>query len=462
MAVKTLSNGIHLKNKRLAIITNGGGPGVMATDRAAELGIELPQPTPQTFEKLNAALPKHWSHGNPIDVLGDASSERYLSAVEACQNDPQFDAILVMLTPQAMTHPLAVAHALADFVQNTPHCKPIFTAWLGESLVAKARTYFSAHKIPTFHTPEAAVEAFAFLSDYHQNQQLLMQVPATGEQPCIPADVEGARTLIQAALGEQRAFLSSTETRAVLHAFGLPITPAIEATNAQQAMVAAESLGFPVSIKINSPSLTHKSDVGGVRLNLNSVQEVRQAFSQMVGHIQQAQPDTKILGVTVEPMYHAPFARELLVGVARDPIFGPAITFGSGGTDVEVLQDRSIALPPLNEFIARRVIATTEDANQQTIEIAVTRYTTNPDGVSCEMAIVVRDDYQHQGVAALLLQSLISHAKSKGLKRMEGEVLSENVEMLRLARSFGFKLAPLEDDPQITAISLPLVPSHPG
>jgi acetyltransferase len=615
-AAKTLSNGIHLKNKRLAIITNGGGPGVMATDRAAELGIELPQPTPQTFEKLNVALPKHWSHGNPIDVLGDASSERYLSAVEACQNDPQFDAILVMLTPQAMTHPLAVAHALADFVQNTPHCKPIFTAWLGESLVAKARTYFSAHKIPTFHTPEAAVEAFAFLSDYHQNQQLLMQVPATGEQPCIPADVEGARTLIQAALGEQRPFLSSTETRAVLHAFGLPITPAIEAANAQQAMVAAESLGFPVSIKINSPSLTHKSDVGGVRLNLNSVQEVRQAFSQMVGHIQQTQPDTKILGVTVEPMYHAPFARELLVGVARDPIFGPAITFGSGGTDVEVLQDRSIALPPLNEFIARRMIArtkvakllgafrgrpavnenaivevllrisdmvaqlpeiieldinplfadehgvmavdarirvqtpdiralpyqhmaihpypaelrkkmqtktglaitirpirpedakmemdfianlsersrylrfmnhlqtltpqmlsrftqidydremafiaTTEDASQQTVEIAVTRYTTNPDGVSCEMAIVVRDDYQHQGVAALLLQSLISHAKSKGLKRMEGEVLSENVEMLRLARSFGFKLTPLEDDPQITAISLPLVPSHPG
>lgn len=609
-AARTLSDGIHLKSNRLAIVTNGGGPGVMASDRAAELGIALPQPAAETLQQLSKVLPKHWSHGNPIDILGDASSERYVQAVEACQNDPQFDAILVLLTPQAMTDPVAVAEALIAFVARTPHCKPLFTAWLGESLVQAARDRFSAHKIPTFHTPEAAVEACSFLSAYHQNQQLLMQVPATGEQHCIRADVEGARTLIQTALAEQRAFLSTTETRAVFHAFGVPITPAIEAATAQQAMIAAESLGFPVSLKINSPNLTHKSDVGGVRLNLSSVQEVRQAFTQMIARIQQAQPDAKILGVTVEPMHLAPFARELLVGVARDPVFGPAITFGSGGTEVEVLQDRSVALPPLNAFIARRMIArtkvakllgafrgrqpaneeaivevllrisdmvaqlpeileldinplfadehgvmavdarirvqatnpraqpydhmaihpypsalsrqlqthtglamtirpirpedakmevdfvanlsersrylrfmnhlqaltpqmlsrftqidydremafiaTTEDAAGQTIEIGVTRYTTNPDGLSCEMAIVVRDDYQHQGVAALLLQSLIEHAKSKGLQRMEGEVLSENAGMLKLAKQFGFRLTTLADDPQITAISLPL------
>jgi len=609
-AAKTLSDHITIKNNRLAILTNGGGPGVMATDRAAELGIQIPQPEETQIKAFDAFLPQHWSHGNPIDILGDATGERYRKALQVCQDDPQVDGILVLLTPQAMTEPTQIAEAVTDFYHNTPHCKPIFTAWLGERLVSDARNHFSRHQIPSFRTPEAAVEAFAFLSAYHQNQRLLMQAPATANQYCEPADVNGARLIIEAALGEQKTFLSSTETRAVMHAFGIPITAAVEVSNANQAMVAAESLGFPVSIKVNSPNLTHKSDVGGVKLNLHSVQEVRHEFTKMVERIQQAQPDANILGVTVEPMHPTSHARELLIGVMRDPVFGPAITFGSGGTAVEVLQDRSIALPPLNAYIAKKMIlrtkvakmldhfrglpavdldsivdvllrisdmvsqlpeimeldinplfadengvmavdarirvhsregqhtpyqhmaihpypaelvqkvqtqtgleltirpirpedakmeidfvenlsqrsrylrfmnnlqtltpemlsrftqidydremafiATTQNAQDETIEIAVARYTTNPDGHSCEMAIVVRDDFQHQGVGALLLQGLIRQAKSKGLRQMEGEVLTENRGMLELAKQFGFRHKVLSDDPQVTAISLDL------
>lgn len=610
-AAKTLSDNIQLKKNRLAIITNGGGPGVMATDRAAELGIQLPQPSEQSLKSMNEFLPKHWSHGNPVDILGDATGERYAQALEVCQNDELYDGILVLLTPQAMTDPTAIAESVIQFAKNTPKCKPIFTAWLGETLVSEARTQFRTHQIPTFRTPEAAVEAFAFLSAYHQNQQLLMQTPASADQACDQSDASGARLIIEAALSEHRTLLSSTETRAVMHAFGIPITPSIEATGANQAMVAAESLGFPVSLKINSPDLTHKSDSGGVKLNIRSVQEVRHEFTRMIEHVQELQPDAKILGVNVEPMYRSTHARELLVGVTRDPVFGPAITFGSGGTAVEVLQDRTIALPPLNEYIANKMIsqtkvakmlgsfrglpavnqpaivdvllrisdmvsqlpeiieldinplfadetgvmavdarirvenppshqapyqhmaihpypselikhvqtqtgleltirpirpedakmevdfvnnlskrsrylrfmnnmqtltpemlsrftqidydremafiATTENDRHETVEIAVTRYTTNPDGLSCEMAIVVRDDYQHQGVGALLLKSLIQHAKSKGLRQMEGEVLTENQGMLTLAKSFGFKVKPLMDDPQVMSISLNLV-----
>ncbi|MDG6777248.1 bifunctional acetate--CoA ligase family protein/GNAT family N-acetyltransferase [Thiomicrorhabdus sp. zzn3] len=610
-AAKTLSDNLHIKRNRLAIITNGGGPGVMATDRAAELGIDLPEPSEASLQALNDFLPKHWSHSNPIDILGDATPERYAQTLKACQQDEAYDAILILLTPQAMTQPLAVAHAISESMHQDPTHKPIFTAWLGESLVKKARSHFAEHRIPSFRTPEGAVEAFAFLSAYRQNQQLLMQAPDTGQKYGRQHDTDGARAIIQAALSEGRTILSSTETRAVLHAFSIPITAAIEAVNAHQAMVAAESLGFPVSLKIHSPNLSHKSDVGGVKLNLNSVEEVRRAFTQMVEQIQQTQPEAKILGVTVEPMYQNACARELLIGVVRDPVFGPAITFGSGGTDVEVQQDRSIALPPLNHFIAERMIArtkaakrlgifrglpavnreaiidtllnlsdmvsqlsevieldinplfadetgvmavdgrikvqtpparqtayqhmaihpypqelsrrmrtrtgleitlrpirpedakiemdfvdhlsersrylrfmkhlqtltpemlyrftqidydremafiaTTEMRDNTTVEIGVARYTTNPDGQSCEMAIVVRDDYQHQGVASLLMESLINHAKSKGLRKMEGEVLTENRAMLDLAKTFGFRLHPLEEDDQVVAISLDLI-----
>ena len=609
-AAKALSHNIKIKNNRLAILTNGGGPGVMATDRAAELGVKMPDISQASMQKFNAFLPEHWSHGNPIDILGDATGQRYTQALDICQNDDQYDGILILLTPQAMSDPSGIARAIIEYTEKTEDCKPIFTAWLGESLVSEARTLFSKAKIPTFRTPEAAVEAFSFISTYHQNQALLMQSPATADQCCKSSDISGARAIIESVLAEHRTILSSAETRAIMNAFGVPITPAIEVSSANQAMVAAESIGFPVSLKINSPNLTHKSDVGGVKLNLTTVQEVRSEYTKMVERIQQEQPEATIQGVTVEPMFKRPHVRELLIGVMRDPVFGPAITFGSGGTSVEVIKDNAIALPPLNQFLARKMItqtkafkmlkafrglpevnfdaivdvllrisdmvaqlpeiveldinplfadeegvmavdarisvqalpinhkpyqhmaihpypselihslethsgltvelrpirpedaeleldfvknlsersrylrfmnsiqtlsplmlsrftqidydremafiATTKNKEEKNIEIGVTRYTTNPDGKSCEMAVVVRDDYQHQGVASALLASLIQHAKAKGLRKMEGEVLSENGPMIDLVKKHNFSVKPTQDDPTVLQIELNL------
>lgn len=607
-AAKTLSHGIHIQQNRLAIVTNGGGPGVMATDRAAELGVKLPALTAATLSKLNACLPAHWSHNNPIDILGDATAERYVKALQACAEDPNYDAILVLLTPQAMSDPTAIAKAIIAH-QDTSQ-KPLLTAWLGESLVSEARHLFSQASIPTFRTPEAAVEAFTFIADYHNNQRLLMQTPASSDECCNKTDIAGARTIIEAVLANKQSILSGAESRAILRAFNIPITPAIEVQNANQAMVAAESLGFPVSMKINSVDLTHKSDVGGVKLNLHSVQAVRSAFNKMMADIQHQYPQANIQGVTLEPMYREDHARELLVGVSRDPVFGPAMTFGSGGTSVEVIKDQSIGLPPLNLYMTQRMLERTkvakmltdfrglpnvdleaisqvllkisfmvsqlpeileldinplfanengvmavdarirvaarpinskpyqhmaihpypseleqhlethtglavylrpirpEDAGleidfvkhlsqrsrylrfmnaieelspqmlsrftqidydremafialaqntaKQMVEVGIARYTMNPDGQSCEMAMVVRDDYQHEGIGKLLLHALIEQAKRKGLRTMQGEVLSENQSMLKMVRHFGFSVTAIADEPAVMAINLAL------
>jgi len=607
-AAKVLSHKIKPKSNRLAILTNGGGPGVMATDRAAELGIHLPKPSEAAMARLSECLPAHWSHNNPIDILGDATATRYTQALDVCLDDPSYDAVLILLTPQAMTDPTAIAQAIVDLLKaKKGQHKPVLTAWLGDRLVSEARTLFSKAGIPTFRMPEPAVEAMHFLTQYHQNQQLLMQVPEAMDN--VVPDVEGARLIIQHALAEKRTLLTTTETRAILHAFHIPVTQAVEAASASHALIAAETLGFPVALKVNSPDITHKSDSGGVVLSLGSASEVPNAFKSLMERVKQRQPNANVLGVTVEPMARLQHARELIIGVTRDPVFGPSISFGSGGTAVEVLKDSCTALPPLNAFIARKMIASTkvatllkafrgqpavnidhivqvlmrvsdlvselpevqeldlnplfatpagviavdaritvakvstvakpyahmaihpypaqlqkvltlpngtpirirpirpEDARieedfvanlsektkylrfMQTvqklscemlvrftqidydremafvavteqadnlIELGVTRYTTNPDGQSCEFALVVRDDFQHQGIGVRLLEMLIAHAQSRGLKVMMGEVLAENNGMLELAKRFGFKTQPLLDDPRVIEVSLNL------
>ena len=607
-AAKVLTHKIRLKGNRLAILTNGGGPGVMATDRAAELGIAMPKPGEASIEQLNAVLPLHWSHGNPIDILGDATAERYGQALEVCLKDDLYDAVLVLLTPQAMTDQTAIAESIVEQLKKHANHKPVLTAWLGDRLVSDARKVFVKAKVPTFRTPEAAVEAMHFLTQYQQNQALLMQVPEARSENVTP-DIEGASLIIQHALTQKRSILSATETRAVLHAFNIPVTPAIEAKDASAALIAAESLGFPVALKINSPDITHKSDSGGVKLNIQRASEVPAAFDEMMETVKNYAPNARIEGVTVEPMAQIKQARELIIGVSRDPVFGPSISFGSGGTAVEVLKDSHTALPPLNEFIARKMIGCTkvskmlgafrgqaaadmdaivqvlmrvsdlvseipeiqeldlnplfatpegvlavdaritvarvssaakpyahmaihpypahlqktitlpngvnmlirpirpEDAHieedfvahlsektkylrfmqsvqklshdmlirftqidydsemafvalttikSETVELGVTRYTTNPDGQSCEFALVVRDDYQHQGIGSRLLEMLIQHAQSRGLKVMMGEVLAENHGMLDLAKHHGFKAQALADDPAIIEVSLAL------
>ena len=269
------------------------------------------------------------------------------------------DGVLALLTPQAMTRPTEAAEAViraADAVS-----KPVLACWLGKTQVEKGRELFVSHQVPSFTNPESAVEAFAFLAEYQKNQKLLMQVPEPLSAQA-PPDVVGARLIIEGALAERRQVLSTLETRAVLRAFYIPIVPAHTARSPSEALAAAEYLGFPVALKVLSPDITHKSDVDGVRLNVKSAEHVRHAYNELLAGVRARKPEASLEGAMVEKMYCSRHGRELLAGIIDDPVFGPVITFGAGGTAVEVLRDRAVALPPLNEHIADALIGRTRIA----------------------------------------------------------------------------------------------------
>lgn len=600
---KALSSNWRPCGNRLAIITNGGGPGVMATDRAADLGVPLAQLSEKTMEALNAVLPAVWSHGNPIDLIGDATPERYEAAVSACIADQGVDGVLVILTPQAMTAPAAVADAVIRAAGSSE--KPLLTCWMGEAQVSEGRARLAAARVTHFRMPEAAVEAFSFLSAYHHNQQLLLQAPGPlGHKE--PPHIDGARMIIEGALAERRSILSEMESKALLAAFCVPVAQTAIARSPPEALMLAEQIGFPVAMKINSPDITHKSDVGGVRLGLDNAHSVRAAFQEINDSVRRHAPTARLDGIVVEPMIKRRNGRELLVGVVFDPVFGPVITFGAGGTMVEVMGDRAVALPPLNRTLIQSMIASTraakmlgefrgmppvamealeavllrvsemvcelpwlremdinplivdetaafavdarvvigpvlpgaeryshmaihpypthlitdwqladgtpvtlrpirpEDAemvqafvrglsdetrylryrsvqreltpamtahftqidyDREMALIAVTeiekvdtmvgvaRYAINPDGASCEFALVVTDAWQGRGVGHKLLTTLIEEARNRGLARMEGEVLAINSNMLKLVRALGFTIEASKDDPTVNYIN---------
>jgi len=605
-AAQLLSASHRVNGNRLAIITNGGGPGVMATDRATDLGVELAQLSKETLNTLEKSLPAHWSHDNPIDILGDATDERYAMATEACLKDPNIDGVLVMLTPQAMTDPEACARAVVKAREKKD--KLVLACWMGDGHVRSANALFAKHHIPAFSNPESSVEAFAFLANYYRNQQLLMQVPGSLSKRSRP-DIEGARLIIESALAEQRSQLAPLEAKALLHAFAIPVSAGTNCRSANEALVAAENHGFPVVMKINSQQLTHKTDVGGVRLNISNAQAVRTAYNELLAEVQEKAPEATIDGVLVESMYHSRQARELLLGVTRDPVFGPIITFGAGGTAVEVMRDRAVALPPLNRFLASNLIQHTrtakllqahrnlsaidmdelvqtlcrvsemvcelpqivemdinplvaddkgvmaldcrivvthrtpsldpyshmaihpyphhlvnqmqladgtnitirpirpEDAEieqsfvrrlspqskyfrfmqtlneltpemlvrftqldynrelaliavqekgSQEIELGVARYVMNPDGKSCEFALVVADEWQHRGIGSHLMTHLMDAAQERGFRSMDGEVLADNKKMLDLVKSLGFHIQSSEEDPGIKLATITL------
>ena len=598
-AAQMLAERPKVAGDRLGIVTNAGGPGVLATDRAVDVGVAVPELADKTLERLDQVLPKGWSRANPLDILGDATPERYSQAITACLEDPNLDGVLAMLTPQAMTDPVGAAEGVVEARQGGD--KPVLACWMGEEQVAPAWQRFLEAQVPYFRSPEAAVEAFAYLARHRRNQELLMQVPGPHAQREGP-DVEGARLIIEGALAEHRKVLSEMESKAVLTAFGLPVLPSVEVQSANQALVMAESVGFPVAMKINSPDISHKSDVGGVRLNITNAQAVRHAYNDLLERVKQQRPDARISGVILERMYGEDYARELLVGVLRDPVFGPVISFGAGGTAVEILRDRSVALPPLNRFIAERLIGETriatmlgayrnmpaadrdalvqvllrisemvcelphiqeldinplmaspegarvvdarigvasptptlepyghmaihpfpahlgarfqladgrditirpirpEDAEieqefvrnlseeskyfrfmrtlheltqemlvrftqidydremafiavtrreGQEVELGVARYTINPDGESCEFAIVVADEWRRLGIGTRLAQTLLESAKDRGIRVVEGEMLSQNTEMRALAERLGFTVRASEEDPGV-------------
>jgi acetyltransferase len=358
-AAELLASGARVGGPRLAIITNGGGPGVMAADRAADLDVPLAELSQATIDKLSAALPAHWSRSDPVDILGDADPARYRSATQIVLSDPGVDGLLVLLTPQGMTDPTGCADAVIGAARESN--KPVLACWMGAGLVDEGRQKFAEADIPQFRAPEAGVEAFGYLACYGRNQTALLQAPGPLSRYEAP-DVEGARLIIEHALGERRRTLSSAEAKAVLHAFHIPTSPTINVSSAAEALVAAEGVGLPVAMKINSPDITHKSDVGGVRLNIREPRSVRTAFREMMDRVRAQRPKARIDGVTIEPMLERPNAREIMVGIATDPTFGPVISFGAGGTTVEIFADSNVALPPLNEYLSRELIKGTRAA----------------------------------------------------------------------------------------------------
>ncbi len=356
---RALSTHFQPTGNRLAIVTNGGGPGVMATDRAVDLGVRLAELAPATIEKLNTVLPTNWSRGNPLDIIGDAAADRYRAAVGGCLEDGNVDGVLVMLTPQAMTRPTEAAQAVIEVARDSR--KPVLTCWMGEGQVAEGRRLFKEAGIPYFTTPEPAVEVFSFLSAFYENQRQLMQTPGPLSQEAEP-DIEGARLIIEGALAQGRHLLTEVESKALLSAFRIPVAQTLIARDPTEAMLMAQQIGFPVVMKINSPDITHKSEVHGVRLGLSSGQAVRSAFGEMLGEVRRKLPDARLDGVVVEPMVSRPHAREVLLGMTSDPVLGPVIVFGAGGVDVEAFKDRAVTLPPLNRYLTRDLIGRTRVA----------------------------------------------------------------------------------------------------
>ena len=340
---------------RLTILTNAGGPGVLAADALILAGGELAQLSSQTVEALNGVLPPQWSHSNPIDVLGDAGPERYAKALEVAARDPDGDGLLVILTPQDMTDPTRTAEALQPF-SKIPG-KPLLASWMGGPGVQAGIDALNQAAIPTFSYPDTAARAFHYMWRYTYNLRALYETPTLSNE----ADIDPAKagSIIASARENRRTLLNEVESKRMLLAYGIPTVTTTIARDVDTALRAAESTGYPVVLKLFSSKITHKSDVGGVRLNLNSPDQVLQAFEQIRNALAERAPGTAFEGVTVQRMVRDPDAFEIIIGSSIDPQFGPVLLFGAGGILVELYRDRALGLPPLNTTLAMRMMEQT-------------------------------------------------------------------------------------------------------
>jgi acetyltransferase len=337
---------------RLAIVTNAGGPGVMATDALMDRGGSLARFSEPTIAKLEGMLPAHWSHGNPVDVLGDAPPERYAAAASAVLEDDEVDAMLAIFAPQALTDPSAAARKLTEVISRTD--KPLLGSWMGGESVREGIRILTQANIPTYPTPEHAVRAFLYLLSFSRRREILYETPRE-----IPIRLGGERAEVARRLlrsGAREGTLSEIDSKSLLEAYGLAVTRTTAAATAEDAVGAARDLGYPVVLKILSPQITHKTDVGGVALDLENDDEVRSAFDAIVGGAAKKRPDAAIEGVTVQRMESAADGYEMIVGTKKDPTFGAAILVGMGGVAAELFRDRALGLPPLNERLARRML----------------------------------------------------------------------------------------------------------
>jgi acetyltransferase len=358
-AVETLARSRPVFGDRLAIMTNGGGPGVMATDALVLGQGRLAQLSKDTLGKLDAVLPPTWSHGNPVDIIGDAPTERYVQTMQILLEDPQCDGILFIHAPTAIVPSSDIATAVAPIIRSAS--RNVLGCWLGADAVKQARDTFETAGIATYGTPEEAVRAFLQVVQYKRNQDLLMQVPPSRSSEFVH-DRERARVIVHKVLAEGRTLLSEPEAKAVLAAFSIPVVETQVAATGRDAAKLASGIGFPVALKILSPDITHKSDVGGVALNLDTADAVELAAAAMQISLQRYRPGARLQGFSVQAMARRRRPHELIVGAATDPIFGPVILFGRGGTGVEVSPDHALGLPPLNMVLARELISRTRIA----------------------------------------------------------------------------------------------------
>ncbi len=360
LAAETLARFAGNRDDQLTILTNGGGAGVMAADAAALAGVTLADLGNATRERLDAELPANWSRGNPIDIIGDAPVSRYVSTLGTLKDDASAGAILFMHAPTAIVPSAEIARACVPLIGEMP--QRVLGCWLGGAAVADARAQFHGAGVPCYDTPEAAVRAFALLTTYRANQAALLEAPGAAQAERVP-DVHRARSVIDAVLIDGRDMLSEAEAKTVLDAYNIGVVRTLAvALDPLLAVGAGDAIGYPVALKIISPNLSHKSDAGGVMLDLPDADSLRHATQTMLVRVREGRPDADLQGFTVQAMARPAHARELIIGASIDSVFGPVLLFGAGGTAVEVTADRAVALPPLNEPLARDLISRTRIA----------------------------------------------------------------------------------------------------
>lgn len=427
-AAETLARARPFKGERLAIMTNGGGAAVLAADALSLGGGTLAQLSGESMRQLQEFLPPTWSQGNPVDIIGDAPVERYVRTLQILLADPGADAVLFMHAPTAIVRSAPIATACVPLMQQA--IQPVLGCWLGGEAVQQARSIFAQAGIPSYESPEQAVAGFLQLADFHRNQTMLMQTPPSVPQAFAPNHA-AARQVIDAVLADGRTLLSEPEAKALLAAYAIPVVETCVVADAAQAERAAAEMGFPVVLKILSPDISHKSDVGGVVLKLESTQEVAQAAQSMLQRIGALRPDAALAGFTVQAMVRRPHAHELIIGAATDPIFGPVILFGQGGVAVEVIGDRAVALPPLNLALARDLVAHTRVSrllagyrdraavNHEALELALLKVSQLvcdcPEVAELDINPLLADD---QGVIALDARVKLMPAHSAGAQRL--------------------------------------------
>ena len=343
---------------RLTIVTNAGGPGVLATDALISSGGRLAPIADDTMTKLNAFLPEHWSHNNPIDILGDASPERYSQTLELTAEDPGSDGLLVILTPQAMTDPTRTAEELKSYGQGLN--KPLLASWMGGADTAAGQSILNQAGIPTFDYPDTAARLFNYMWRYSYRLKGLYETPEFPEDEIEAHDPQPAHDIVARAREAGRTILTEYESKQILAVYGIPTVDTRLAETANDAVSAAEDIGYPVVLKLNSETITHKTDVGGVQLNLADEESTRSAFEAIAAAVSEKASAEDFQGVTVQPMLDLSDGYELILGSSPDPQFGPVLLFGAGGTMVEVFKDRELGLPALNSTLARRMMERTK------------------------------------------------------------------------------------------------------